>query len=63
MDDSQGAAAMPADRQPDLLAATVDQWVRDVFHGSRLGRELSDQSQAEILAAKDALIGKLRALK
>ena len=50
------------DHAPDPLADLVNQWVQDTFHGSRLGRELSDRSQGEILAAKDVLIGKLRAL-
>jgi hypothetical protein len=52
----------PVDHAPDLLADLVNQWIQDTFHGSRLGRELSDRSQGEILAAKDVLIGKLRAL-
>lgn len=46
----------------DPIADAVNQWIQDTFHGSRMGRELSDRSQGEILAAKDALIGKLRAL-
>lgn len=46
----------------DQLSELVNQWVQDTFHGSRLGRELSDRSQGEILAARDVLIGKLRAL-
>lgn len=46
----------------DPLADLVNRWIQDTFHGSRLGRELSDRSQGEILAAKDALIGKLRSL-
>jgi hypothetical protein len=47
-DQEHAAAAAPAKPSRDAI---VDQWVRDVFHGSALGRVLQTEHQNLVLEA------------